>query len=106
VRVHQEDQVQNLLLRYNILSDDQSGFRHRDSTINQLLVIYDVIMKNLDIGKDVILVYNIGRSCEDGRTYIYTISKILINQLSDVFEVFPDSSRATIFLSKNNKHLQ
>jgi hypothetical protein len=34
------------LLRYNILSDDQSGFRHRDSTINQLLVIYDVIMKN------------------------------------------------------------
>jgi hypothetical protein len=41
------------------------------------------------------------RSCEDGRTYIYTISKILINQLSDVFEVFPDSSRATIFLSKN-----
>jgi hypothetical protein len=43
----------NYLLRYNILSDDQSGFRHRDSTINQLLVIYDVIMKNLDIGKDV-----------------------------------------------------
>jgi hypothetical protein len=41
------------LLRYNILSDDQSGFRHRDSTINQLLVIYDVIMGNLDIGKDV-----------------------------------------------------
>jgi hypothetical protein len=45
--------LHNYLLRYNILSDDQSGFRHRDSTINQLLVIYDVIMKNLDIGKDV-----------------------------------------------------
>jgi hypothetical protein len=43
VRVHQEDQVQNLLLRYNILSDDQSGFRHRDSTINQLLVMYDIM---------------------------------------------------------------
>jgi hypothetical protein len=39
--------LHNYLLRYNILSDDQSGFRHRDSTINQLLVIYDVIMKNL-----------------------------------------------------------
>jgi hypothetical protein len=45
------------LLRYNILSDDQSGFRHRDSIINQLLVIYDVIMKNLDIGKDVRFIF-------------------------------------------------
>ena len=44
--------LHNYLLRYNIISDDLSGFRHRDSTINQLLVIYDVIMKNLDIGKD------------------------------------------------------
>jgi hypothetical protein len=45
------------LLRYNILSDDQSGFRHRNSTINQLLVIYDVIMKNFDIGKDVRFIF-------------------------------------------------
>ena len=49
--------LHNYLLRYNILSDDQSGFRHRDSTINQLLVIYDVIMKNLDIGKDVRFIF-------------------------------------------------
>jgi hypothetical protein len=41
--------LHNYLLRYYILSDDQSGFRHRDSTINQLLVIYDVIMKNFTI---------------------------------------------------------
>ena len=49
--------LHNYLLRYNILSDDQSGFRHRDSTINPLLVIYDVIMKNLDIGKDVRFIF-------------------------------------------------
>ena len=49
--------LHNYLLRYNILSDDQSGFRHRDSTVNQLLVIYDVIMKNLDIGKDVRFIF-------------------------------------------------
>ena len=49
--------LHNYLLRYNKLSDDQSGFRHRDSTINQLLVIYDVIMKNLDIGKDVRFIF-------------------------------------------------
>jgi hypothetical protein len=29
----------------------------RDSTINQLLVIYDVIIKNLDIGKDVRFIF-------------------------------------------------
>jgi hypothetical protein len=52
-----------------------------------------------DLSPDVLLVYNIGRSCEDGRTYIYTIFIILINQHSDVFEVFSDSSRETIFLS-------
>jgi hypothetical protein len=49
--------LHNYLLRYNILSDDQSGFRHRASTINQLLVIYDVIMKNVDIGKDVRFIF-------------------------------------------------
>jgi hypothetical protein len=49
--------LDNYLLRYNILSDDQSGFRHRDSTKNQLLVIYDIIMKNLDIGKDVRFIF-------------------------------------------------
>ena len=45
--------LHNYLLRYSILSDDQSGFKHRDSTINQLLVIHDVIMKNLDIFCDI-----------------------------------------------------
>jgi hypothetical protein len=49
--------LHNYLLRYNILSDDQSGFKHNDSTINQLLVIYDVIMKNVDIGQDVRFIF-------------------------------------------------
>ena len=49
--------LHNYLLQYNILSDDQSGFRHKDSTVNQLLIIYDVIMKNLDIGKDIRFIF-------------------------------------------------
>lgn len=31
----------------------QSGFRTKDSTINQLLIIYDIIIKNLDLGKNI-----------------------------------------------------
>ena len=39
------------------MTDNQSGFRHKDSTVNQLLLIYDDIMKNLDIGKDVRFIF-------------------------------------------------
>jgi hypothetical protein len=38
----------NYVTRNRILSDRQSGFRTKDSTINQLL-IYNTIMKNLDV---------------------------------------------------------
>ena len=49
--------LHNYLLQHDILSHDQSGFKHGDSTVNQLLIIYDTIMKNLDIGKDVRFVF-------------------------------------------------
>ena len=43
----------NYATRNIILSDHQSGFRIKDSTINQLLIIYNTIIKNLYFGKDV-----------------------------------------------------
>lgn len=47
----------NYIYHNKILSDNQSGFRTKDSTINQLLVIYNAIIKNLDIGKDVRFIF-------------------------------------------------
>ena len=49
--------LHNYIHQNNILTDDQSGFRHKDSTVNQLLIIYDDIMKNLDIGKNVRFIF-------------------------------------------------
>ena len=47
----------NYITRNIILSDHQSGFRTKDSTINQLLIIYNTIIKNLDLGKDVRFIF-------------------------------------------------
>ena len=47
----------NYVTRNRILSDHQSGFRTKDSTINQLLIIYNTIIKNLDLGKDVRFIF-------------------------------------------------
>ncbi|CAG2237182.1 unnamed protein product [Mytilus edulis] len=45
--------LHNYMHDHAILTDQQSGFRIKDSTINQLLLLYDEIVKNLDKGKDV-----------------------------------------------------
>ena len=42
----------NYLQEYEILTKYQSGFRPHDSTINQLLEIYHIIIGNLDKRKD------------------------------------------------------
>ena len=47
----------NFIHDINILTDHQSDFRNNDSTINQLLIIYDESLKNLDKGKDVRLIF-------------------------------------------------
>lgn len=49
--------LHNYLFENSILSDHQSGFRNKDSTVNQLLIIYDTIVKNLDQGKDVRFIF-------------------------------------------------
>jgi hypothetical protein len=37
----------------NIITEHQSGFQPIDSTVNQLLHIYHMIISNLDVGKAV-----------------------------------------------------
>ena len=41
--------LHNYINDCNILTNNQSGFRSKESTINQLLNIYDTIMKKLNI---------------------------------------------------------
>lgn len=47
----------NYLQDFEILTKYQSGFRPRDSTVNQLLEIYNIIIENLDKGKDVRFIF-------------------------------------------------
>ncbi|VDI05871.1 Hypothetical predicted protein [Mytilus galloprovincialis] len=49
--------LHNYIHDHAILTDQQSGFRNKDSTINQLLLLYDEIVKNLDKGKDVRFIF-------------------------------------------------
>lgn len=47
----------NYLQEYEILTRYQSGFRPRDSTVNQLLEIYHIIIENLDKGKNIKFIF-------------------------------------------------
>lgn len=59
--------LHNYLFENSILFDHQSGFRNKDSTVNQLLIIYDTIIKNLDQGNDVRFIF-----CDVSRSSIQT----------------------------------
>lgn len=47
----------NYLQEYEILTKYQSGFRPHDSTVNQLLEIYHIIIENLDKGKEIKFIF-------------------------------------------------
>ena len=49
--------IYNFILENNILIKYQSGFQPNDSTVNQLLEIYNTIISNLDKGKDVRFIF-------------------------------------------------
>ena len=42
---------------HNLLFKNQSGFQPSDSTINQLSEIYNIIISNLDKGKDIMFIF-------------------------------------------------
>ena len=47
----------NFVLDRNLLCKHQSGFQPKDSTVNQLIEIYDTIIRNLDKGNDVRFIF-------------------------------------------------
>ena len=49
--------IYNYLQENDILTKFQSGFRPKDSTVNQLLEIYHTIIENLDKGKDIKFIF-------------------------------------------------
>jgi hypothetical protein len=42
---------------HHIITEHQSGFQPKDSTVNQLVYIYNTIISNLDIGKDIRFIF-------------------------------------------------
>lgn len=63
------------MLEHNILSKNQSGFQPSDSTVNQLLEIYDTIISNLNKGKDVRLIFcDISKAFDKFDIRVYHIS--------------------------------
>ena len=45
--------LHNYVLEHHIITEHQSGFQPKDSTVNQLVYIYNTIISNLDIGNKV-----------------------------------------------------
>jgi hypothetical protein len=46
-------QLHNYVLEHHISTEHQSGFQPKYSTVSQLVYIYNTIISNLDIGKDI-----------------------------------------------------
>ena len=49
--------LHNYVLEHHINTEHQSGFQPNDSTVNQLVYIYNTIISNLDIGKDIRFIF-------------------------------------------------
>lgn len=49
--------LHNYMKDHNLLFKNQSGFQPSDSTINQLTEIYNIIISNLDKGKDIMFIF-------------------------------------------------
>jgi hypothetical protein len=49
--------LHNYVLEDHIITEHQSGFQPKDSTVNQLVYIYNTIISNLDLGKDIRFIF-------------------------------------------------
>jgi hypothetical protein len=47
----------NYVLEHHIITEHQSGFQPKDSTVDQLVYIYNTIISKLDIGKDIMFIF-------------------------------------------------
>lgn len=50
-------QLHNYLLEHHIITELQSGFQPKDSKVNLLKYIYNTIISNLDIDKDIRFIF-------------------------------------------------
>ena len=66
----------NYLQENNILTKFQSGFRPKDSTVNQLLEIYHTIIENLDKNKDIKFIF-----CDVSKAFDKVWHKGLLHKL-------------------------
>lgn len=60
----------------NLLLKNQSGFQSSNSTINQLTETYNIIISNLDKGKDIMVIF-----CDISKTFYKVWHKCLIYKL-------------------------
>ncbi len=75
--------MHNYVFQHDLLTKHQSGFMPRASTVNQLLDIYNTIVSNLDVGKDVRFIF-----CDISKAFdrvwqvelLYKLKKLGINQ--------------------------
>ena len=49
--------LHNYVLEHHIITEHQSGIQPKDSTVNQLVYIFNTIISNLDIGKDIMFIF-------------------------------------------------
>ena len=55
----------NYLYENKILTEYRSGFRPKDSTVNQLLEIYHIIISNMDKGKEIKFIF-----CDESKAFV------------------------------------
>ena len=85
----------------HIITEHQSGFQLKDSTVNQLVYIYITIISNLDIGKDIMFIF-----CDISKAFdrvwhtghLYKLRKIGIdgNLLSWVTDYLDDRKQKVV----------
>ena len=70
----------NYLPEHEILTTYQSGFRPNDSTTNQLLEIYHIILENLDKGKDIKFIF-----CDVSKAFDKVWHRGLLHKLKKIW---------------------
>ena len=71
--------LNNYLLDNNILTEHQSGFRPKDSTVNQLVFLCNEINKAVDIGKEIRIVF-----CDISKAFDRVWHNGLIHKLKNI----------------------
>ena len=67
------------MVQNNILTEHQSGFRHNDSTVNQLVLICNEMNKAIDNGKEVRIVF-----CDISKAFDRVWHKGLLHKLQNI----------------------